>query len=366
MIISTMTTNELINNSEPDVYNARFKQDGYQRPLVESHVKLLKEYLSSEDYSILPTSIILAIDKKNINLMSSDYLEFRGKFRIIDGQHRIAAMERVIKELEAEAEFEDDDTRADILADIHEFESTMYPVNILLLDQDSQIDRYIEVRSFIDINKKGKPVSTDLADNNMNRILGFMPELKKRQAVYQICLNLANRLNRTESSVWFNNIRMGDGESFERTIGLGQFSKSLINLSRLYLKYVYNKSRYTKLEIDEVTNQLYFSLHDYWTGICSAWKEVFIYDPKSNTYKANPEHSILKGLGVFPIHKVLSSNYKCTRDIDEAVSRSLHTIIKSKERLGAGFWQVGGELSSKSSISGYLDIYKTLTEDDTV
>ena len=244
IVITSLTIKQLIEFAIPDIYNALKSSDGYQRPINDSHVKNLIEYLRNEQYSILPTSIVLAVDKDSFESKSSQSFSFNGFFRIVDGQHRIEAIRRIITELKEESNLYSDEEKNEVVEELNLFLSYEYPVNIMLLSRDDIWDRYVEIRSFVDINKKGKTVTTDLADTKMSDIRSALDQLSSKEAVHQISLKVTERLSLDESCVWHNSIKTGDGDSDHKIIGIGQLSKSIIPLSRNFLYNTYGKSEY--------------------------------------------------------------------------------------------------------------------------
>ncbi|MFD1734983.1 DGQHR domain-containing protein [Bacillus salitolerans] len=361
IVITTLTVKELIRFAKPDVYNSLNNKTGYQRPINDNHVKNIVEYLKNEQYSILPTSIIMAINKESFEIESNNNFSFNGQLRIVDGQHRIEAMRRIIVELEEETKLYSDEERQEAADEMDAFLCWEYPVNIMLLSNNDNWDRYVEIRSFVDINKKGKTVATDLADTNMSNIRKSLNELSQKQAVHQISLNVTERLMSEESCVWYNSIKTGDGDSENKIIGIGQFSKSITPLSRnfLYIKYGKNKV-YTKEQIEYLVDKLTSILEKYWRAICEKWKSSFMYIEKIDAYRVNFDYSIQKGIGVFPLHRLLTSEFRKEKEIEKALANSIEILRINKSNITDEDWEVGGPFTSYSSGSGYATINRIL------
>lgn len=91
---------------------------GIQRPLIESRVKAIRNFISGVDSSF-PNSIIIAMSSDNVNWdeYNNDFIitpnndgDFSKLAKILDGQHRIAGFDKnnmtFINELGDESEFE--------------------------------------------------------------------------------------------------------------------------------------------------------------------------------------------------------------------------------------------------------------------
>ena len=209
-------------------------------------------------YFILPTSIVMAVDKNSSKYISNRSFSFNGFLRIVDGQHRIEAMRRIVEELEEEKTYLYlDEEKIEANDELNSFLDVEYPVNIMILTKEDKWDRYVEVRAFVDINKKGKTVSTDLADTNMIYIGSKLEKSPQKQAVHQISLQVTEHLMKDKNCVWYSSIKTGDGDDKGKIIGSGQFSKLIIPLSRNCLYNIKGKNKYySKAEIDYLIEEL--------------------------------------------------------------------------------------------------------------
>ena len=82
-------------------------------------------------------------------LISVDFDNFKDRpFRIVDGQHRILGMQKALENIHEKDEIK---------------KLNEYPFNIITVVTDEN-NRSVELDIFIDINSKGKKVSTDLAE----------------------------------------------------------------------------------------------------------------------------------------------------------------------------------------------------------
>jgi DGQHR domain-containing protein len=364
IIITSFNIRQLINLTKPDIYNFATSSEGYQRPINNNHVKGIMEYIRNEQYSILPTSMVMAIDKDEqvFKYHNSRNFSFNGYLRIVDGQHRIEAIRRIVGELEEELAVSDsEEERTEISEQLNYILEWEFPVNIMLLNKNDNWDRYVEIRAFVDINKKGKTVATDLADTNMGKIRDKLDELPQKQAVHQISLQVTTRLMKDYSCVWFDSIKTGDGENTDKIIGIGQFSKSIMSLSRSFL---YNtcgrKSYYSKAETDNLIEKLYLILREYWNTICDNWKSAFLFNSDKNAYRVNYDFCIQKGIGVFPLHRLLTTEFMERKNIQKALENAKAILKTNKSSITWEDWEVGGTFTSYSSGSGYATIHKIL------
>lgn len=361
IVITSLTVDELIKLAKPEVYNSVDSPQGYQRPINNNHVKNIVEYLKNEQYPILPTSMVMAIDTEDFLYRSNNEFKFNGHLRIVDGQHRIEAMRRIVKELEEEIKLYPNDKYVETQDELNMFLRWEYPVNIMLLNKSDNWERYIEIRSFVDINKKGKTVATDLADTNMRNIRATLKELPQKQAIHQISLQVVNTLIEDKKSVWYKSIKTGDIGTNTKIIGIAQFSKSIMSLSRNYLYSKYGKKEYyEKDEIECVVRNLSEKLKEYWGIICSKWEHAFVYNSDMKTYSVNYDYSIQKGIGVFPLHRLITTEFIGSKDIDEALESCRRILSENKSQIDSSDWEVGGTFTSYSSSSGHAKINKML------
>lgn len=352
IILTKMKVEDLIKNTFADIFDSQDNKEGYQRPLNSTQVANIYEYLMTEQHSILPTSIILAIKEEDI-VVSKDSTSFEllDKLRIVDGQHRIAAMSKIFKELNEE-KGED----PELITEFNNFCNWEYPVNIMLLDKDKKIDRYIEIRSFVDINKKGKKVTTDLADNNMAKIRDGLDELPAKQAYQQISSKVVNLLNSNEKSTWYHSIRIGDNSSGDRSIGISSFNLSIVPIIRKHMKKKYDKNLkyYNKNMINKESEIIADIIKDYWVAIGDKWENAFYWDDENEAYRIDSDYNIQKSLGVFSLHKILNQYFTNDNDIKSALELSKSAINNSD--VIDDDWLIGGSFSSYTSSSGHTSI----------
>lgn len=355
MVLAKFTVEELVKFTVVDVFDSTKSKDGYQRPLDIKHVNDIYEYFKIEDNSVLPTSIILAADEHDI-IFNEKSIEVKNSLRIIDGQHRIAALKKYIDTFN-----EDEKPTKEEIDQYNEFIKWEYPVNIMILNKGILQDRYIEIRAFVDINKKGKTVSTDLADTSMKNIRKDFESLYVKDAIHQICLLICEKLNEDNSSAWYKSIKEGDSYTKDKPIGVSSFKMSIMAIVRMYLFETEGKEdTYSKEEVERVAEELYIVFRDLWKKIGDKWEDAFCWDTDTKSYRIDLDYNIQKTLGVSSIHKLLKQYYVETKELQKALEMSFDIIQKTK--ISEKDWIVGGNFSSYTSGSGHNKIKNLIIE----
>lgn len=347
IIVTTLTAEELINNTIVDVFDSIKNTEGYQRPIMEKHVDSICQYLITKDFSILPTSIILAGDKKDIIIENDKIIKFNSKLRIIDGQHRVEALKQYLFENN-----EDTEKTIDEEEQFQQFIKWNYPVNILCLDKRNARDRNVEVRAFVDINKRGKKVSTDLADSVISRINKKAEGLNIKESVQQICAETIKELNSDINSLWYQSIREGDQYVQNKLIGIASFGNSIKSIVRFMLiKNHGKKNIYSIDERKETKEILYNKLTEFWCGIADKWESAFNWDEENNAYRVDTDFNIQKTVGVFALNKVFMHWIKEEDDVEKGLKKAMEciqtSIVKDED------WEVGNRLSVYTSGAGH-------------
>lgn len=176
----TIDANTLIPVSESNTRDPYNNSTGIQRKLSESRVESIAKYSSSEN-AMFPTPIILSASSSNIKIDSENNLmEIKfGKmisekefFSIVDGQHRLAGIEKA----KSEKNFE--------LLALMIFDTTP--------EQDAEI--------FKAINRNQKPVTKSLVYD----LFGLSSIRSVEKYLHEICV----RINQDNRSVLKNHIKM--------------------------------------------------------------------------------------------------------------------------------------------------------------
>jgi len=360
IILTKLSVEELVDNTVVDVFDSSTGTDGYQRPLIRTQVNSIFEYFKTAVNAILPTSIILAINKNDFEAYD-DYFEISNKFRIIDGQHRIAAMEKYLNDYN-----ENDDKTDDEKQIYTDFVSWEYPVNIMLLDKNDVKERYIEIRAFVDINKKGRKLTTDLADTNIKNIQRKFDKLYQKDAIHHISTTIVEKLMQDPMSVWFESIKVGDNNNNNNSklIGISSFKLSIMSIVRMYLfDSRGNKASYSMSEILITADFLYLELNQFWITVGDRWEEAFYWDTDLGTYRIDSDYNIQKSLGVSSLHRIIKHCYRQSSDFAKGME-SAQNIISTTE-VEYSSWEVGGEFSNYTSGSGHNKIKNLIIESAT-
>lgn len=319
---------------------------GYQRELKNEHRKSIENYIKSrQDDFLLPTSIILAIDKskyenlakKNIiendnvtieEIEIPDNAEF--KFRIVDGQHRLAAL----KEL-----------------------ATSIKLNIItmIVDEDP-IKKIVEVDTFITINSKAKRIPVDLAELAKYRyhVLAKEDIKEGNEAVEYVAMKIVTDINDT-NGVWNKAIKVEIHGDKHGIVGVSAFKKSIEPLVK---KFIQAKAGKNIKDLDDLTNELVDIINTAWDICASKWRYCFDSIDGSLTYSGN--YYIQKTIGISALNGILSETANSLDGSNltkENVLSSYNDII-NRSNVKIDDWEVGGRMSGLSSESGFAKIRK--------
>jgi len=327
-----LSVDELVNNTYVDFFSSEDPDnDGYQRPLIPNHYRKFAKYLQSGN-PILASSILTAADNEQLNLNGKS-LQINGRLRIVDGQHRIAGF-RYLRD-----------------HDIYSYNRIKYyeiPVTIMVISPQTKIH---EINTFIDINSKGKRVSTDLAirlrEKIRNHGQGFYDN--KNEVIEQVATDITIILNSTKNSVWFDAIKIGPDQN-GRIISINAFNKSLSDLISFYWEKGYLSNQ---KDVNFYTDYLCELLIECWEIIQSRWPSCFkLY----NTPRFNSDYNIQKGIGVNSLHIVLT---KIIRDHDKKSQKEIlyefESIIRST-KVSDSDWITGGRFMGYNSKAGFNKI----------
>ncbi len=342
MYLVSLSVSDLINSTKVEYYESA-KDDGYQRPLIPSHYRKISKYLQTEEKPILPPAILTAVNPEQVN--EGAQLAIKGELRVVDGQHRIQGI-KYLRDI-----------------DIHAFKSIEnyeFPVVVMVI---SNIDKIHEVNTFININSKGKKVSTDLAIQLKERIRREIPQLmfeNEGELLASIVTNVTYRINNRKESVWYQAIRLGDDLRKERPISINAFTQSIRDIIQsviLYRKPIKNSS-----DIEDITEETTTLLIRAWEIVEKRWKECF--RDNIDTYNYSIRYNIQKGIGVFSLHKILNELVKTSvGDIEHALNRFKNIVNES--RVYSNEWLIGGKFSAFNSRAGFEKIAQHIKNEET-
>lgn len=253
-------------------YDSRTKK-GYQRPAQDSRINQLASDLR-KDRTDLPTAVLLnirnrdahdAVDRHRLDLHRLADTRASSKFYVVDGQHRVLALEKLMEE------------------DAERWAHFSIPF-VCLLGADEEE----EMRQFYIVNSTAKSVKTDLALTLLRRLAigddDIYTALQERGRQWQVDgQSLVERLA-SESTIWKERIRLPSMAKGETTISSASFVASLKPL----LASPYFGALKPDLQLKV--------LDAYWRGIRDILRPAF--DEPTG-------FAIQKGVGVIVLHAVL-------------------------------------------------------------
>lgn len=334
-LLTSMNADELIENSKV-AYHDYKNGTGYQRNLIVSHYRKIVKYFRTAQNPFIASSIILAINEEDLEPYEGKFT-IKDKMRLVDGQHRVEAMKEV-------REYYNED-----YSKISEFN---FPVTILLVNSN---DSLAEIITFIDINSKGKKVNTNLAitlrdkinNSNTSRLLNI-DEFKEN-----IATNLTIKLNSDESSFWHGMIKIGNDTDLEKPIGINAFCKSLLPLISVCLaNQNIGNDVLTDVNKEKVIEEIFILVNKAWENVGEKWPKCF------SKELGEKKFNIQKGIGVFPIHFILSECIKENNDFKK------FSEIIMKSDVEEEWWKVGGVYSYYNSNAGFAKIAKYIKNDE--
>lgn len=339
MYIFKLSTEELLSNYTISSYDSA-RETGYQRPPVESHYKKIARYLADNDSEqILPMSIIAAVTEKDISYQEN-IITIKNKLRIVDGQHRIKAIEylRDAKNFKYKRKYEE-------LA-------AHYELPIILLVA-KEIDSALEIDTFININSKGKRVSINLAKELREKKMQAELVKHKVELTKDCYENLATQtvklLAHDTGSMWYDRIQMGDESGLQKPVSIGTFARSLKKITTRVADMVASeKDCISEEEARKTAGLIKNAVEQLWRTVQRRWPECFD-EPK--------QYNLLRGFGVSIIHRLFESciresqfsdSWEMLQDAQKIFWQYLNeTDIEAEE------WMIGGTFTGFSSEQGY-------------
>lgn len=314
-------------------YDTRTKK-GYQRQPQDVRINSLANDLRKQRTD-LPTAVLLNIRNKEAQkALREDFLELdrfivdgqQIKFHVVDGQHRILALAKLMEE------------------DPERWETFQIPFVCLLGANEDE-----EMEQFYIVNSTAKSVKTDLAlvllRRRADKDFAVYEALQERGREWQVDGQALVERLASESPIWRNRVRMPSMEKGETTIPSASMVTSL--------KPLLSSPYFGGLKPDQQVKVL----DAYWQGIREVLRPVF----------DNPEnYSIQKGVGVIVMHLVFPNVLECVRSrgaiptdsaayarvLDEALTRLQGENGNGEPVSGAEFWAAAGAAGSYSSSAG--------------
>nr|WP_298332457.1 DGQHR domain-containing protein [uncultured Christiangramia sp.] len=346
-------------------------ENGYQRKPNQLHINRIKKFIVDDITNFkLPTSIILGVDSSVVEtvrntengLITIDFNKFRNNpFRIVDGQHRILGMQKALESIGG----------GDASKKLNE-----YPFNIVAVVTDEN-NRSVELDIFIDINSKGKKVSTDLAElaRYNYRIKEKSIENNIANISEHIAMKASKNLREDKSSIWSYAIKFDiHSDTNIGIIGVSAFRKSITGIIKNYLT---KKNAYGLLELDdeilikkcdEHATIIKDFLAKCWDeSVRKKWSSCFKENLKQNDYEElvkvyfSRDFYIQKPLGAKSINKMIELAVADTNNLEEAFREFDEKIISSN--VTSKTWKVGDVFSGLNSESGFKKIREMISNE---
>jgi DGQHR domain-containing protein len=261
-------------------YDTRTKK-GYQRQPQESRINQLANDLR-KDRTDLPTAVLLNIRKReaqdaivgrDLDLGRLINSSTAVKFHVVDGQHRILALKKLVEE------------------DADRWSQLLIPFVCLLGAPEEE-----EMEQFYIVNSTAKSVKTDLALALLRRRAdkdpGVYEALQERGREWQVDGQAIVERLASESQIWKHRVRLPSMEKGETTIPSASMVTSL--------KPLLSSPYFGGLKGDHQIKVL----DAYWNGIREVVRAAF---------DEPDQFAIQKGVGVIVMHSVLPSVLECVR-----------------------------------------------------
>jgi DGQHR domain-containing protein len=294
-------------------YDTRTRQ-GYQRQPQEARINSLANDLR-KGRTDLPTAILLnlhGVDAKTV--LHNDSLRLAGddakpfRFNVVDGQHRILALKKLIEE------------------DSDRWSPFLIPFVSFLNADDRE-----EMKQFYIVNSTAKSVKTDLALTLLRTLADgdsdVYEALQERGKQWQVDGQTLVEKLANDSRIWRNRIRLPSMDKGETTIP----SASLVTS----LKPLLSSPYFGRLKVEDQMRVI----DAYWHGIREVLRPAF---------DAPEEYTVQKGVGVIVLHAVFPHVLECVRN------RGLPTTDADAYRsvLSEALTQLQGENNSGEPVTG--------------
>ena len=344
LFVTALTGEQLITQTQVDPYNSELAagdpNQGYQRPPERSRITRIGSYLIKEaGDGLYPNAVLLGSREPLRYDPVSRRLELPrgGKFRVIDGQHRIAGLRYAIEEKEAK-----------------ELAFMSIPVVIVEISE-----KVTEMDQFRIINSTAKSVRTDL----VNAILTAIAEAEGADAIAEkdhwkvVITKVVDALDRRDDSPWKDILLMPD--EIGASAGAGKITRatSAITSIRVVYEWLRGLDFLSGKPLDEQAEFLTDILVAYWGAIRNVVPQAF---------EVPGDYVIQKTPGLFSLHYLLKESLLPTmwqgrREWDEATFQEF--IQDSPEITDPDFWAKGANRAAAyGSMKGFRDLAELLKD----
>ncbi|MBC1906586.1 DGQHR domain-containing protein [Listeria booriae] len=375
---TTLNYSTLNSISEVLVYDKNFL--GYQRELDKKHLNRMVASLKSKEV-LSPTSIILGVDDKYIKQLVSpinqsikfdeiikdegaEYINFSpdGKFRVIDGQHRLAAFGKYIEELSREKKVEE----RELLLNDYTFSV------IIVIINENEMSK--EVEMFRSINSKAKRLKLDKAMLAEYRYqifekredIDYIFHIKTR-AIYYLIEDMGEKI----LNCWRNGIKVDIIEktplgivgykpfydSIDKILKTSIFNTELENMKK-NLEYLGDDKSFDLIDrtLEKLSRILAMEiLIPAWEMVHAKWTDAFkekdiVYNGELERTYYNDDYYIQQTIGVNAINNILGDTLINEQEYNEGMEKFYAIIANSK--LTSQSWRKGGLMLGLSSEAG--------------
>lgn len=311
---------------------------GYQRKVSPKRVRELKEQLRKGRVD-LPTAVLLSLRNASLEMVVEEadtkHRFFRidhvssEKFNVVDGQHRLKALEELAQE------------------DYATWRE--YPIPFVCM---IGADEFEEMQQFYVVNSTAKSVKTDLAYDILRQKVVENPDIRldlvAQNREWQVLgQEIAGRLAQ-ECNVWIDRIRFANQPLGTTTIS----SSALVNSLKPMLAP--QQYAFRSLNVDDQVKVI----DAFWSGVQICLPNAFE-DPQ--------RYALQKGPGVFALHGVFGHVFEYIRAEGNSVFQAESFAVAMRESLqelagentdgeivsGVDFWgSRGGAASAYSSHGG--------------
>jgi DGQHR domain-containing protein len=302
---------------------------GYQRPPIPAHYKKITKYFIEDKQAFLPTAILAAANPSDIMELEDNKLKINSHITIVDGQHRIEGLKNI--------QSVDEKKYQEVL------ENYEFPIIIMAIDENN---RYLEINAFININKKGKTVSTDLAmqlseklnKEKVSKIETITKEMIDNDFSLLIATEIVGHIGNSENSMWYQLIKFGDDNTRQKPISISAFAKSIAPIIR---KVMLAKAPLNKDEKIISKSLIIELINNTWCAVKEKWPQCFLDDELER-------YNIRKSVGVYALHIILD---KCADSYVADTHKMLMQFKTILEQSPIAYtdWSVGGTFSGMTN-----------------
>ena len=356
MITVAIQVNDLLHNHEICYYNSELNQDspdqGYQRkpglPRVSKLAKSIERTVNNDTFLPIPTAIVLSDRGVNYKFNNGELDVIDGKFKLIDGQHRILAYKRAIEKLNCE-----------------NLKTHYLPCTVIRLEQNEHMNdlqkKELELKHFNTINGEAKSVPVDLGNALLvNLYQAGALKSDEYDDTKIMSMELVMKLN-DECGSWMNKIIMPNHTAYKISEWKADptlkhlrvvKSTSLVTSFKPLLKYLDNNV-FTPMTRREVKLKTVYTILDNYWGV--------INKRMPHALREARDHVLQKSPGIFSMHSLLIELCKLIKSSGEKLSdiKSFESRLQSEELefMVGGYWSNDkdnpGEATKYGSMKGF-------------